>query len=203
MSQPGNQKSRSVAYEPYEGTSAGDDQSAHSVRAWLRRINEIGQLKVVTGVDWQESIGRVTEMLHHTDDSPAVIFDEIPGFESGNRILVNSLATRPRLAITLGLDPTIDTFSLMDEWERLINETDPVPLEPVSSAPIGENVLEGDDVDLFAFPTPLWHPEDGGRYIGTGCGVITKARDSSWIDRAYPVDWGGSYPAYGQMTVQR
>lgn len=182
MSRAFGQQSASVVYEPYEHGGADEDQSAHSVRAWLRRVNEIGELKVVTGVDWQESIGRVTEMLHHTDDSPAVIFDQIPGFEPGNRILVNSLATRPRLALTLGLDPAIGTFELMDEWERLINEAEPLPLETVSSAPITENVLEGDDIDLYAFPTPLWHPEDGGRYIGTGCGVVTKDRDSSWVN---------------------
>lgn len=170
---------QAAPYHPYEG---GIEESTHSVRGWLRAVDELGELKAVDGVDWQESIGRVTEMLHHTEDSPAVIFDRIPDYEPGNRILVNSLGTRKRLAITLGLDPGTGTFELVDAWENLINTTDPVPTPIVSSGPITENVLEGDAIDLFAFPTPLWHPEDGGRYIGTGCGVVTKDRDSSWVN---------------------
>src|SRR5207248_6602605 len=63
---------------------------------------------------WQEDIGRVTEMLHHTDDSPAVLFDDIPGYPSGFRILANANATRTRLALTLGLPIDIERRPLMD-----------------------------------------------------------------------------------------
>jgi UbiD family decarboxylase len=44
----------------------------------------------------------------------------------------------------------------------------------VSDAPILENVLNGAEVDLTRFPVPLWHEHDGGRYIGTGCAVVTS-----------------------------
>ncbi len=33
--------------------------------------------------------------------------------------------------------------------------------------PVLENALKGDDVDLSIFPSPCWHKNDGGRYIGT------------------------------------
>ena len=39
-----------------------------------------------------------------------------------------------------------------------------------------ENVQK--EVDLLAFPSPLWHEMDGGRYIGTGCSVVTRDLDS-------------------------
>ena len=35
---------------------------------------------------------------------------------------------------------------------------------------------------MLSFPTPLWHPEDGGRYIGTGCAVVTQDPDSGWVN---------------------
>jgi UbiD family decarboxylase len=45
-----------------------------------------------------------------------------------------------------------------------------------------EHVQRDDDVDLFTFPSPLWHELDGGRYIGTGCSVVTKDFDSDWVN---------------------
>src|SRR5216684_2129483 len=67
-----------------------------------------------------------------------------------------------------------DWLQLVDEWERRMDSVVPVPPEIVASGPITENVLEGDAVDIWKFPTPKWHEEDGGRYIGTGDNVITR-----------------------------
>lgn len=152
------------------------------LRQWLASTNAIGQLRVLEGVDAEENIGRITEMLHHTDESPAVLFDNIPGFPRGYRVLVNTLGARPRLALSLGLRTDIGVWELVDEWERQLNTVVPLPVSIVGSGPITENVLEGSDIDLFKFPTPLWHKEDGGRYIGTGNAVITRDPDSSWIN---------------------
>jgi 4-hydroxy-3-polyprenylbenzoate decarboxylase len=45
-----------------------------------------------------------------------------------------------------------------------------------------EEVSEGEDVNVLKFPTPVWHEKDGGRYIGTGCAVITRDPDSNWVN---------------------
>ena len=34
--------------------------------------------------------------------------------------------------------------------------------------------MEGGDVNVLSFPTPLWHAEDGGRYIDTGSFNVTR-----------------------------
>lgn len=151
-------------------------------RHWLADVDRLGELRVLEGVDWERNIGRISEILHHDDAAPAVLFDEIPGFPRGFRVLVNTLSKRSRLAATLNLPPDIDTFSLMDEWERRLNETEPEPVRMVDSGPITENVMRGPEVDLMRFPTPQWHPEDGGRYIGTGCAVLTRDPESGWIN---------------------
>ena len=109
-------------------------------------------------------------------------FDDVPGYPTGYRILVNAQSERSRLAITLGLPLEIGTWELMDEWERRMDESQPVPPMVVEDGPVMENVLEGDEVDLFRFPTPLWHPQDGGRYLGTGDCVITRDPEGSWIN---------------------
>jgi len=44
----------------------------------------------------------------------------------------------------------------------------------VETGPVKENILTGDDIDLYKIPVPYWNPLDGGRYIGTYHGCVTK-----------------------------
>jgi 4-hydroxy-3-polyprenylbenzoate decarboxylase len=152
------------------------------MREWLERVEAIGELRHVSGATWQEDIGRIAEMLTHTDGAPAVLCDDIPGYPKGYRVLVNSNGEPRRLAITLGLDPNISTEGLMDWFENRMDAMEPLPVRYVNDGPILENVDEGDDVNVLKFPAPFWHPEDGGRYIGTGCVDITKDPDSDWVN---------------------
>jgi len=174
----GRGDSKVVAYV-HEGTP---DAPATGLRAWLEETDKIGELRVVEGVDAEVSIGLVSEMLHHTEESPAVLFDAIPGYPKGWRVLVNSLGNRSRLANSLKLPHDIKTFDLVDVWESQLNNVVPLPTTNVESGPITENIMRGDDIDLLKFPTPLWHPEDGGPYIGTGCGIITRGRDDGIVN---------------------
>ena len=152
------------------------------MREWLDRVEAIGELRRVSGATWEEDIGRIAEMLTHTDGAPAVLCDDIPGYPKGYRVLVNSNAEPRRLAITLGLDPNISTEGLMDWFEHKMDSMELQPVRYVTDGPILENVDEGDNINVLKFPTPLWHQEDGGRYIGTGTVDITKDPDSDWVN---------------------
>lgn len=44
----------------------------------------------------------------------------------------------------------------------------------MAHGPVLENVQQGQDIDLWQFPTPRWHEQDGGRYFGTGDIVVTQ-----------------------------
>ena len=57
-----------------------------------------------------------------------------------------------------------------------------MPPRLVTTGPVFENVLRGDQIDVFRFPTPKWHAGDGGRYIGTECVIISKDPDSDWVN---------------------
>jgi UbiD family decarboxylase len=152
-------------------------------REWLERAEQLGELRVVRGANWEEQIGAITEMLDHAEGSPAVIFDDIPGYPSGRRVLVNASGTPARQAVTLSLPPESGTHQgLTDFWRSVLDGLTPIPPREVESGPILENVLEGDDIDLFAFPTPIWHPQDGGRFIGTASMNIMRDPDSDWVN---------------------
>ncbi len=48
-----------------------------------------GELRDVPGASWESDIGEVTALLDATDGSPAVLFDDIPGYPKGRRVIVN------------------------------------------------------------------------------------------------------------------
>jgi UbiD family decarboxylase len=154
------------------------------LRSWLDGVRELGEVRDIYGANVEEEVGRITEMFHHTDEAPVGLFDEIPGYPEGMRIAVNALATRRRLAYTLGLDLDITRRQLMDRFLELTEAGRELPPTFVSeaNAPIFENSQRGPDVDVLKFPSPVWHPKDGGPYIGTGVGVLIKDPDSDWVN---------------------
>jgi UbiD family decarboxylase len=152
------------------------------LRSWIAAAESMGELRRVAGASWQEDIGQIAEMLIHTLGSPAVLFDDIPGYPAGHRLLVNANATPSRLALTLGLPANLTRHELMAEFLRLTEADRRVPASVQADGPIFENVIKGSDVDVLTFPTPMWHPEDGGRYIGTGCAIVTQDPDSGWVN---------------------
>jgi 4-hydroxy-3-polyprenylbenzoate decarboxylase len=109
---------------------------------------------------------------------PALLFENIRGHERtfARKLFTNGLGTRSRLNLMLGLDPD----AMGAEAVRRVRERLRTPIEPVSLAtgPVKQNIITGADVDLFQIPVPRWHPLDGGRYINTFCGVVTRDPDT-------------------------
>jgi UbiD family decarboxylase len=157
--------------------------SWNSLREWLELVDAIGELRVVRGASSEQDIGAITEMLEHTDGSPCALFDEIPGFEPGYRVLSNSMGTRRRQAITLGIDSTEASHErLLDFWRGLLKGFAPIPPVVVDRGEIQENVLRDGEVDLTRFPAPIWHPLDGGRFIGTASVNIMRDPDTGKLN---------------------
>lgn len=151
------------------------------LRAFISAVQKIGELRTVDGADPNFEIGTICE-LNYEREGPALLFDHIPGYPAGYRILTNALESLPRSLLALDVSPDLDMEAALDEYERLMSSYLPVPPVEVDTAPILENVFMGDDVDLLKFPTPLWHEADGGRYLGTGCMVIMRHPDTGVIN---------------------
>ena len=152
------------------------------LRDWIRKAEELGELKTLKKCDWNLEIGAITELVAHRDDGPAVLFDEIKDYPKGYRVLSNSLSSRKRLALTLDLPEGETKMDFVRAWRERYKKIKPIPPKFVKKSPLFENVYKDKDVDLLKFPTPKWHDLDGGRYIGTGSIDITRDPDEGWVN---------------------
>ena len=154
------------------------------LRPWLAEIDKLGELKHVRGADWNLELGAISELNVKKDAPPALLFDEIQGYPKGHRVLTCSTSSPARLSSILRL-PIQKTHQGLVEalrgkparWQAAAKDFPPVK---VKTGPALENVQK--QVDVLAFPSPLWHERDGGRYIGTGCSVVTRDLDSDWVN---------------------
>jgi UbiD family decarboxylase len=152
------------------------------LRGWMREAEKLDELKTVLGASWQEDIGLASDVIVPADDGPAVIFDEVPGCRKGFRVLVNVFAGKRR-AMTLGFPQGLTKQEISQAYfHHYQQKQNHLPSVIVDGGPVFENTLSGDQIDVEMFPTPVWHVNDGGRYLGTGCYSVTMDPDEKWIN---------------------
>lgn len=152
------------------------------LRDWIDRIDAIGELRHVTGANCDEEIGAITDLYMERIGRPALLFDAIPGYPRGFRVLSNVTTSPARIATTLEIPLNLSTAAMVEHCRRFHGELPPIKPRFVSAGPVQENVQTGADINVFRFPTPKWHEDDGGRYLGTGCAVVMQDPDSDWIN---------------------
>ena len=124
------------------------------------------------------------ELLQHDAKAPVALFDNIPGYPKGFRVLTNFFGGR-RQNMTLGFSPDLNKIELSEAFLRDFQQISdkPLPYEVVESGPVMENVIEGEAIDVTRFPTPVWHDRDEGRrYIGTGSFNVTRDPEDGWVN---------------------
>lgn len=152
------------------------------LREWLDVVEKMGELKKVDGAHWDLEIGVITDLYQQKPGSPALLFDNIPGYPKGYRILANSCMSMPRIAYSLEMSPDLDKLEMVKAWRKKLGEMEYIPPREVEDGPVLENVITGDDVNCWDFPAPKLHEFDGGRFVGTGVLCITKDPDDGWVN---------------------
>ncbi|GAB6173968.1 UbiD family decarboxylase [Paradesulfitobacterium aromaticivorans] len=157
--------------------------SFKDLRDWLEQVEAFGELKTVEGADWNMEIGAVSDLVaKNSADKRCLLFDNVTGYPAGYRVLTNILNSARRLALTLNQNPSPSDREFVETWRQRSKEIVPIKPKVVSTGSVMENIHMGDDVNLWEFPTPLWHDLDGGRYIGTGSVTITRDPDEGWVN---------------------
>ena len=154
------------------------------LREWLEIVDSIGELKKVDNCDWNLEMGTLSELIARESKGPvpAVLFDSIKDYPKGYRVLFAQNASFKRMALNLGLPMDLANLDLVRALREKLVTHQAIPPKVVSKGPILENVDSGKDVNLLKFPVPLIHEEDGGRFIATGCLIITRDPDEGWVN---------------------
>ncbi|MBW1786812.1 MAG: phenylphosphate carboxylase subunit beta [Deltaproteobacteria bacterium] len=149
-----------------------------NMRDFIAKCEAEGILKRITAeVDWDLELSHIAK-LNEEKSGPALLFENVKDYDSP--IITSACTTAERLAIIMGQPKETSLVGIMEEWVKLGDKK----IEPkwVDSGPCKENIMMGDDVDLFKFPAPKWYPKDGGRFFGTAHFIITKDPESGWVN---------------------
>jgi UbiD family decarboxylase len=188
------------------------NQPKQDLRSWLAMLEAAGELQTIKGAEREEEIGGIVDFYLRQTGNRAVLFDDIPGYPSGYRVVANILTSTKRIKLTLGLPADANDMELVQFWRAYMKQGKTIPPKTVPNGLLLENVISGGNVDLNKIPTPKWHEHDGGHYIGTGCMVIMRHPDTGWINYgAYRVQVHGrdvasvmcSKGKHGNLIIRR
>ncbi len=147
------------------------------LRGWIDTLREAGELEEVSGeVDWDVEIGNLVRMIQGSGDGPALLFSNIRDYNTPDalcsQIFTGGQASYSRIAMMFGLPQDTPVRELVRICRTIFQ--DRVAPRVVKNGPVKQNVIVGDDIDLLRFPVPKWNRLDGGRYILTYAGCVTK-----------------------------
>ena len=64
-----------------------------------------GELRRISGADHIEEISSIVDFYQRKMGLPALLFDDVPGFPHGHRVLANILTSIRRIVVTFRLPP--------------------------------------------------------------------------------------------------
>ena len=155
------------------------------LRDWLKQVDGFGEILRLNGADWNIEIGGLCDVIvrEAKKNVPAILFDEIQGYPKGVRALFAMLSSIKRLALTVNLPLECgDMMDFVRAFHQKSRDLQLIPPVTVKQGPVAENVMEGDRIDLYKFPSPFHHEKDGGRYFGTAHCVITQDPETGHVN---------------------
>jgi 4-hydroxy-3-polyprenylbenzoate decarboxylase len=172
--------------KPQNLTKAWNDYDGPhlDLRELIARAENADEVLHISGADWNLEVGTLAEIVNSSrkGEPKAILFDNIPGYPPGFRLLSGGTNSSKRLALTLGFPVPSGPMDVVQAYRNRMKKHEPIPPRVVATGPILENVDRDEEVDIFKFPIPLLHELDGGRYIGTDDLVIMRDPELDWIN---------------------
>ena len=162
----------------------GAARAPRDLRAWVDAVERIGQLRRITEeVSRNEEMGAITYMAHQEINAPALLFENIKDTPRGFRALWNPLGSSvDRFAVAIGEPVGLGVMELVRRCKTKLMSPIPPVLVESEGAPVNENHLYDDKVDVRGFPAARHWAGDGGEYIGTCDAIITRDPDGGWLN---------------------
>lgn len=152
------------------------------LRGWIDALREAGELHEIDAeVDWDCELGAITRRVFGRGDGPALLFKNVKGYGESDdvwsrQVFTGGQSNYSRLRMMLGLAPEASVTDMVRATQHYFQQR--VAPEIVETGPVKQNIYTGNDIDLYKFPAPRWHPLDGGRYLNTYQGTVTIDPDT-------------------------
>src|SRR6266851_5874615 len=88
------------------------------LRAWIAQLRAAGELQDIAGAEREKEIGGIVDIYQRKIGNKAVLFDDVPGYPRGHRILANILTSIRRINLTLGLPIDGSAIELVSFWRK-------------------------------------------------------------------------------------
>ena len=151
----------------------------HDFRSFIEEAKKISDYRIIEGADWDAEIGALVESTAElVPQPPMLIFDKVKGYPAGYRVCSLPYAAYRRVALALGLPTDKTKLEILRLAARKVRSAEPIAPKEVSTSPLFENKLTGNDVNLLKFPALRFHENDGGRYFGPGGALINRDPES-------------------------
>lgn len=142
----------------------------------MEEAKEGGFIRIRKELDTRYEIAGIVTKLEKARKVPLLFFENVKG--SPMPVAVNCYATRGRVARGIGVSKEELSKRVIHAYENPIS-----PVE-VSSAPVQEVALKGDDLDLGKLPAMVYHDTDAVPYITAGI-VLAKDPDTGVYNLSY------------------
>jgi 4-hydroxy-3-polyprenylbenzoate decarboxylase len=147
------------------------------LRGWIAALKAENELvDVGAEVDWNIELGTIARLAQGPATGKALMFSNIKDYNTPQsrcrRVFVSALNSYRRVAMMLGLPENSHPRELVRIGRDILSGS--IPPTIVATGPVKENILRGPDIDLYEFPVPHWNRLDGGRYLLTYAGCVTK-----------------------------
>ncbi|KAF7556567.1 hypothetical protein G7Z17_g1306 [Cylindrodendrum hubeiense] len=175
-----------VTLLPHEITKS----SAESLRRFIQELHEENDLVVISAeVDPDLEVAAIARRVYETEDK-APLFNNVKGQHPNGLFRIFGApvgASRIpgkrfiRIAKLLGLPSTAtgqEIIHKLNAAKRLPG----IPPKEVSSGPVKDFKLLGDEIDLMALPIPFLHQDDGGKFLQTFGMYVVQSPDGSWVN---------------------
>src|SRR3954467_68172 len=149
---------------------------------WIDALAAHDELQEIDAqVDWNIELGTIMRLAQGPGTGKALLFNNIKDYNAPasrcRRIFGSALNNYRRIAMMLGLPLDTHPRELVKIGRNILQAT--IPPKVVETGPCKENIVTGKDIDIDQFPSPYWNRLDGGRYIITYAGVVTKDPDTN------------------------
>jgi 3-polyprenyl-4-hydroxybenzoate decarboxylase len=109
------------------------------LRQLIDKFKDINELRVIEGADWELEIVAISYLTSNKPDPPALLFDNIPGYKQGYRVLSLPSSPDKRINLILGLPLALTGLDIIRNLRDNLN----MPLKPIPPIEVKEGPVTG------------------------------------------------------------